>query len=103
MIETFISVFKVINFQILFFTIFLFFIGYAIAPTAYYKKIKWLTIYPFFIIKLMDAFFQKKHHPLKIFFILLILNSISLFVNLLSPGIIDGQPAYGLRAPMRHS
>jgi uncharacterized membrane protein SpoIIM required for sporulation len=62
----------------------LFFVGYAIAPTAYYKKITWLTVYPFYIIKLMDTFFQKKHHPLKIFIILLSLNTFSLFVNLLS-------------------
>jgi hypothetical protein len=84
MIQSFIEVFKVINLQIFIISALLFFVGYAIAPTAYFKKIKWLTAYPFYIIKLMDAFFQKKHGPIKIFFILFFLNSISLFVNLLS-------------------
>jgi hypothetical protein len=82
--KAFLDLFHVINPQVFITSALLFFIGYVIAPTAYFKKIKWLTIYPFYIIKLMDAFFQKKHHPVKIFFILLSLNSISLFINLLS-------------------
>jgi hypothetical protein len=84
MIQSFFEVFKIINTQIYIISILLFFIGYAIAPTAYYKKIKWLTAYPFFIIKLMDTFLLKKHHKLKIFLIIFFLNSISLFLNLLS-------------------
>jgi hypothetical protein len=84
MIQSFLEVFSVINTQIFIISILLFFVGYAIAPTAYYKKIKWLTTYPFFIIKLMDVFFKKRHHPLKIFFIIFFLNSISLFLNLIS-------------------
>ena len=32
----------------------------------------------------MDQFFEKTHHPLKIFFILISLNTLSLFLNLLS-------------------
>lgn len=84
MIQSFLAVFRVINTQIFIISILLFFVGYAIAPTAYYKKIKWLTAYPFFIIKLMDAFFKNKHHPLKIFFILFTLNTLSLFLNLIS-------------------
>lgn len=84
MIESFLAVFRVINIQIFIISTLLFFVGYAIAPTAYYKKIKWLTAYPFFIIKLMDTFFKNKHHPLKIFFILFTLNIFSLFLNLIS-------------------
>jgi len=84
MIQSFLELFKVINAQIFIISILLFFVGYAIAPTAYFKKIKWLTAYPFFIIKLMDAFFEKKHHPLKIFFIIFFLNIVSLFFNLIS-------------------
>ncbi len=84
MIQSFLEIFRVINIQIFIISILLFFVGYAIAPTAYYKKIKWLTAYPFFIIKLMDTFFEKKHQPLKIFFILFTLNTFSLFLNLIS-------------------
>ena len=70
MIQSFLELFSIINTQIFIISILLFFIGYAIAPTAYYKKIKWLTVYPFFIIKLMDDFFKNKHHPLKIYFLI---------------------------------
>ena len=84
MIESFIEVFKIINIQVFIVSILLFFVGYVIAPTAYFKKINWLTVYPFYIIKLMDTFFQKKHHPLKVFLILFSLNTLSLFVNLIS-------------------
>ena len=84
MIQSFFEIFRVINPQIFIVSILLFFIGYAIAPTAYYKKIKWLTVYPFYIIKLMDAFFKKNHHPVKIFFLIFFLNTFSLFLNLIS-------------------
>jgi len=87
--STFFKVFENLNLQILILSALLFFIGYAFAPTAYYKKIKWLTAYPFFIIKLMDSFLKKEHATLKIFFILFLLNSFSLFINLISAwGII---------------
>jgi uncharacterized membrane protein SpoIIM required for sporulation len=82
--KSFTSVIEIINIQVFFFSALLFFIGYAFAPTAYYKKIKWLTAYPFYIIKVMDSFFKKKHHPLKIFMIIFLLNSFSLFINLIS-------------------
>lgn len=89
MIDTFGEVFKILNTQILLFSILLFFIGYAIAPVAYFKKIKWLTSYPFFIINLIDKHFNKDWHPLKIFVVIFILNSLSLFINLVSAfGII---------------
>jgi len=84
MIQSFLEVFKIINLQIFIISVLLFFIGYAFAPTAYFKKIKWLTAYPFYIIKLMDGFIQKKHHAIKIFLIIVFLNTFSLFVNLLS-------------------
>jgi len=87
--SAFFEVFKNLNLQVLMLSALLFFIGYALAPTAYYKKIKWLTAYPFFIIKLMDSFFKKEQASLKIFFILFLLNSFSLFINLISAwGII---------------
>ncbi len=82
--QSFLAVFYSINLQIFFISALLFFIGYALAPTVYYKKIKWLTAYPFYIIKLMDTFFKRKHHPIKIFIIIFTLNTVSLLINLLS-------------------
>jgi len=83
------KIFQALDFRILFLSILLFFVGYGLAPTAYYKKIKWLTAYPFFIMGLMDRYFKFNWPPLKIFLVILILNSCSLFFNLISAwGII---------------
>ena len=84
MIEEFSEIFNVINLQVYLFSVLLFFIGYAFAPTAHYKKIKWLTAYPFFIINLIEKHFSQDWPPIKIFVVILLLNSISLFVNLVS-------------------
>jgi hypothetical protein len=84
MISSFFNMFHYINSQIFLFSALLFFIGYAIAPTAYYKEIKWLTAYPFLIIHLMEKYFKKEWHPIGIFAVILFLNSSSLFLNLLS-------------------
>ncbi len=91
MTDHFTEVFDTINLQVYLFSILLFFIGYALAPTAYYKKIKWLTAYPFFIINLIEKHFNQDWHPLKIFTVILLLNSLSLFLNLVS--------AYGVILP----
>lgn len=84
MIQSFLAVFKILNFQILILSALLFFIGYAFAPTAYYKKVKWLTVYPFFMIKIMDKYFKQNWSPMIIFIVILILNTISLSINLIS-------------------
>jgi len=84
MIEEFLQVFNIINLQVYLFSVLLFFSGYAFAPTAYYKKIKWLTAYPFFIINLIEKHFNKDWPPLKVFIVILLLNSVSLFLNLIS-------------------
>lgn len=95
MLDKFFEIFSLINSQVYLFSILLFFIGYAFAPTAHYKNIKWLTAYPKFIINLIDKHFNKDWHPLKIFIVILLLNSLSLFLNLLS--------AYGIILPILFS
>jgi uncharacterized membrane protein SpoIIM required for sporulation len=92
MIDDFIEGLSIINYQVFLFSILLFFIGYTLAPSAYYKKIKWLIVYPFFIINLIDKHFNKDWHPIKIFIVIVLLNSISLFLNLIS--------AYGVILPV---
>ena len=92
MIENYSKLYNSINLQIYLFSILLFFVGYALAPMAYYKKIKWLTAYPFFIINLIEKNFNQDWHPLKIFIVILLLNSFSLFLNLIS--------AYGVILPI---
>jgi uncharacterized membrane protein SpoIIM required for sporulation len=95
MLKIYIELFDAINLQIYLFSILLFFIGYVLAPTAYYKKITWLTAYPFFIINLIEKHFNQDWHPLKIFLVLLVLNTVSLFLNLVS--------AYGIILPLLFS
>jgi uncharacterized membrane protein SpoIIM required for sporulation len=84
MIEKFWEVFTVLEIQTILLAAILFFIGYGLAPTVYYKKIRWLTSYPFFIIHLMDTYFKKEWPALTIFIVIISLNTISLFINLLS-------------------
>lgn len=84
MIDKFLAVFPILNPQVVLIVVLLFFIGYALAPTVYYKKIKWLTAYPFFMINLMEKYFKTDWPGYIIFTVILILNSISLFLNLLS-------------------
>ena len=88
MIDKFLAVFHILSLQIILFAALLFFIGYALAPTVHYKKIKWLTAYPFFIIHLMDKYFKKEWPAPVIFIVILGLNSFSLFLNLLSGWVI---------------
>jgi uncharacterized membrane protein SpoIIM required for sporulation len=81
-----------LNFHIFVIAVLLFFSGYALAPTAHFKNIKWLTVYPYFILDLMNKHFKFHWPALKIFLIIFVLNSFSLFLNLLS--------AWGIIAPL---
>ncbi len=91
MIDLLFTKLELINFQIFLFSIILFFIGYAFAPTVYFKKIKLLAAYPQWIIKKMDIIIKKDWKASSLFIFLLSVNSFSLFVNLLS-GFIPGLP-----------
>jgi len=95
MINDFLEVFSILNIQVYLISILLFFIGYAAAPAVYFKKINWLTAYPFFIVKIIDKHFNKDWHPVKIFGVIFTLNSLSLFINLIS--------AYGVILPVLFS
>jgi len=88
MLDDFLAVFGIINSRILLISVLLFFIGYALAPTAYYKKYKWLLAYPFFIIHLMEKHFKRDWPAPLIFLVILTLNSLSLYFNLLSGWIV---------------
>jgi hypothetical protein len=91
MIRLYAEIFLILNYRIIILSVLLFFIGYALAPTAHFKNIKWLTAYPFFILKLMDKYFKFQWPALKIFVLIFFLNTFSLFINLLS--------AWGIIAP----
>lgn len=91
MIDLLFTKLELINFQTFLFSIILFFIGYAFAPTVYFKKIKILSVYPQWIIKKMDILIKKDWKTSSLFIFLISVNSFSLFVNLLS-GFVPGLP-----------
>jgi hypothetical protein len=78
------EIYLVLNFHIFILSVLLFFIGYALAPTVYFKNIKLLTAYPFLIIKLMDKYFKFHWPAFKIFAVIFLLNTFSQLINLLS-------------------
>ncbi len=84
MIEYFESNIALLNLQVFFVSILVFFIGYTFAPTAYFKGIKWLTAYPLWISKKLERLAKVNWSPVYLFFFLLIMNSISLFLALLT-------------------
>jgi len=77
-------VFEIINFKIFLFSALLFFIGYALAPTVYYKEINWLVKYPMWIVNWLDSFAKKNWKPVFLFGFLFALNTLSLMIDLLS-------------------
>jgi hypothetical protein len=91
MIDTFFEVFSHLDTQVFLSSILLFFIGYALAPTVYFKDIKWLKAYPMFMFRLIEKYFREDPNKYLLFTVILVLNSISLLVNLFS--------AYGIILP----
>ena len=84
MIEYFESYIAVLNLQMFFVSILVFFIGYTVAPTAYFKQIKWLIAYPLWISKKLERLAKVNWNPIYLFLFLLVINSVSLFAALLS-------------------
>lgn len=84
MIEYFESNIAVLNLQVFFGSILVFLIGYTFAPTAYYKQINWLIAYPLWISKKLERLAKVNWNPIYLFLFLLAINSISLFVALIS-------------------
>lgn len=93
MIEYIESNIVLINLQIFFVSILVFFIGYTFAPTAYFKNIKWLTAYPLWMSKKLERLAKVKWNPVFLFFFLLIINSTSLFAALLT-GLVPMFPVF---------
>lgn len=80
-----------INFRIFLFSILLFFIGYTLAPFAYYRHLKILLAYPLWVARKLDKIAEKYWHPLVMFFFIFSVNLVSLFVDLIS-GYVPGLP-----------
>ncbi|MBD3224762.1 MAG: hypothetical protein GF313_08530 [Caldithrix sp.] len=91
MIDFISTQFSYISFQLFLISILLFIIGYVVAPTVYYKRIDFLLAYPLWMAKKIEQWSKKEWNPYLLFAFILLLNSVSLFANLLS-GIIPLLP-----------
>lgn len=87
MIEILLDIVSIINLKIFLLSILLFVIGYAFAPTAHFKNVRFLTTYPLWISGKMEEWAKKKWNPLLLFFFLFTLNSLYLLVTFLSGNI----------------
>lgn len=91
MIEFFEETIGLIQGKVFLISMLIFFLGYALAPTAYYKRINILTVYPLWLAKKMEELSQKTWNPFVLFFFLMSMNSLSLFLSLLS-GLVPVLP-----------
>ncbi len=73
-----------IDIQVFLSSILLFMIGYAFAPTAYFKNIRWLLAYPLWVAKKLEKWSKRDWNPYALFGFIFLLNAASLFINLLS-------------------
>jgi hypothetical protein len=87
MIEQFFAAWDLVNGRIFLFSALIFMIGYALAPTVHYKRINLLMIYPIWMEKKLSKIAEKNWKAIYIFLFILILNSLSLFLDL-SSGLI---------------
>ena len=91
MISDYFQQFNILNLPIFLSSILFFLIGYALAPTVYYKKISWLLAYPMWMANKIEDLMNKKWHPAALFLFIFSLNSISLGIDFIS-GIVPLLP-----------
>ena len=90
------SSFDVINFTLLIFTAIIFFIGYTLAPSVYFHKIKFLLAYPMWLNRLLESWIENKKITMAAFGSMFLLNAFFLTLSLLS-GYIPFLPVIKLR------
>ncbi len=64
--------------------------GIYAGPIAVEKELRWLLRYPRWLFRLMERYFKTDFHFLLIFFLIFVLNNISLFSGFLSGFLIAG-------------
>jgi len=84
----FTDLFEQLHFAYIFCAAMLFIAGIYVAPSIVEKNIRWLLIYPRWMARLMEKYFSVRWGFLLIFFLILILNNISLFTGFLSGFLI---------------
>jgi hypothetical protein len=88
MITSFFNAIESINISILLTGIFIFFIGYGSAPYFYHRNLKFILAYPLWITKKIELWSQKSWNPIFLFTVIVLLNSASLIIVLVSSSIL---------------
>jgi hypothetical protein len=78
------ELFEAINYTYFFVSAVLFLVGINTGPIVVEKNIQWLMAYPLLMKRLMDRYFKTKRAFIILFFIIFILNNLSLFTSFLS-------------------
>ena len=73
-----------LNFKLIIVSVLFFFGGYAFAPYVYHKKIKVAMAYPLWINNRLQELINRRWPPVLLFFFILIFNTFSLFITLIS-------------------
>jgi hypothetical protein len=84
MFDTLFSRLDVINFTLVILAAIIFFIGYTLAPTIYFHKIKFLLAYPMWLNNKLEKWIEDKKLSMLAFAVMFILNTIFLALALLS-------------------
>ena len=76
--------FELLNFKLIIVAVLFFFGGYAFAPYIYHKNIKPALAYPLWINNRLQDLINRQWPPVLLFFFILIFNTVSLFITLIS-------------------
>ncbi len=82
---------SLLNISIFLSSMFFFFVGYALAPVVYSKKVRWLLAYPMWIAGKIEHWMEKKWNPILLFLFIFSMNSISLGIDFFS-GLVPFLP-----------
>lgn len=82
------ELFLPINLQLILAGMVFFFLGYALAPMVYFKKVKVLTTFPLWIASKLEKESHKKWNPYFLFVFIFSLNTISLTIDFFSGFIL---------------
>jgi len=91
MISAYFQQFSMLSFSVFLSSILFFLVGYALAPTVYFKKISWLLAYPMWVAGILEDLMKRKWHPVSLFVFIFFLNSISLSIDFFS-GLVPFLP-----------
>ncbi len=82
------DLFAELHFAYIFAAAILFMVGVYFAPAIVDRNIRWMLVYPRWVARLIEKYFSGRWGFLTIFFVIIILNNISLFSSMISGYLI---------------